>query len=110
MRTVSLPFAYMPLVDAAPAVYTETVAENDTRFRIAIAEGVTSWQVVEALKGIDVLAGEVADIPEEGTLAPESYEVSRGTPRTDLLEHVAFKQSQFSLPLAFGSNAKTEAR
>ncbi len=36
--------------DAAPAEYCGVRDEADTRYRIALAEGVTSWQVVEALK------------------------------------------------------------
>ncbi len=74
-----------PATEETPDIYTRMAAESDTRFRIALAEGVTSWQVVEGLKAVEVLAGEVEDVPAEGTLAPESYEVSRGTPRTDLL-------------------------
>ncbi len=76
---------FNPVTDEAPEVYTEKVAEQDTRFRIALAEGVTSWQVVEALKAVDVMTGGVEDIPAEGTLAPDSYEIARGDSRADLL-------------------------
>jgi len=76
---------FNPVTDEAPEVYTEKVAEQDTRFRIALAEGVTSWQVVEALKAVDVMTGGVEDIPAEGTLAPDSYEIARGDARADLL-------------------------
>lgn len=76
---------FNPVTDEAPEVYTEKVAEQDTRFRIALAEGVTSWQVVEALKAVDVMTGGVEGIPAEGTLAPDSYEIARGDARADLL-------------------------
>lgn len=76
---------YMPGTDETPAVYTEKKAEPDTRFRVALAEGVTSWQVVEALKSIDVLDGEVEEVPPEGALAPDSYEVSTGDARAEIL-------------------------
>jgi UPF0755 protein len=33
----------------------------------------------------DFLSGEVADIPAEGTLAPDTYEVRRGEDRNDIL-------------------------
>ncbi|SHI34589.1 UPF0755 protein [Palleronia salina] len=69
----------------APEAYTEVADRNDTRFRIAMAEGVTSWQVVEALKAADFLSGEVAGVPPEGMLAPDSYEVRPGAIREDLL-------------------------
>lgn len=67
------------------AVYAEKREEPDTRFRVAIAEGVTSWQIVEALKSLDVLDGTVAKVPPEGALAPDSYELRRGDSRVDVL-------------------------
>ncbi|MBJ3761920.1 endolytic transglycosylase MltG [Maribius pontilimi] len=77
-----------PLAGAAPDLYADLRSLSDTRYRIAVAEGVTSWQVVEALKGADFLAGDVADVPPEGLLAPNSYEVEPGTLRQDLLGHM----------------------
>ena len=76
---------FNPITDEAPEVYTQKAAEQDTRFRIALAEGVTSWQVVEALKAVEIMTGGVEDIPDEGTLAPDSYEIARGDARADLL-------------------------
>ena len=78
--------------EEAPAVYTEKRDEADTRYRISLAEGVTSWQVVEALKAMDVLAGEVAEIPPEGMLAPDSYEVRPGEERVAVLQDMTEKQ------------------
>ena len=54
-----------PTQEAAPEIYAAKRAEPDTRYRIALAEGVTSWQVVEALRAIDVLEGEIAEVPPE---------------------------------------------
>ncbi|WP_027259112.1 endolytic transglycosylase MltG [Leisingera aquimarina] len=71
--------------DEVPAAYTETRQEADTRYRIALAEGVTSWQVVEALKAMDVLDGDPGERPAEGLLAPDSYEVTPGTDRAAVL-------------------------
>ena len=59
--------------------------QADTRYRIALAEGVTSWQVVEALKAMDVLEGDAGDVPPEGVLAPDSYEVRAGDDRAAVL-------------------------
>ena len=72
--------------EEAPSIYSEVRQEQDTRYRIALAEGVTSWQVVESLKGMDVLEGDVAEIPPEGALAPDSYEVRPGDDRITLLQ------------------------
>lgn len=84
--------AYIPADDEAPAAYTEARAEADVRYRIALAEGVTSWQIVEALKAADFLEGEVAEVPAEGMLAPDSYEVKLGSDRTAVLEKMQAAQ------------------
>lgn len=76
----------------APAPFTAARADPATRFRIAIAEGVTSWQVVEGLKAVDLLTGDVPAIPPEGSLAPDSYEVVAGDSRTDLLARMTDAQ------------------
>lgn len=89
---------YNPAEDTVPAIYEEKKAEADTRFRIAVAEGVTSWQVVNALRSIDVLEGDVDDVPPEGALAPDSYEVSPGESRADILAEM--QEAQEALVLA----------
>jgi len=71
--------------DEVPALYNEVREEDDTRYRIAFAEGVTSWQVVESLRNMDVMEGQVAEIPPEGSLAPDSYEVRPGDDRATLI-------------------------
>lgn len=68
----------------APAAYGKVLAQSDTRYRVALAEGVTSWQVVDGLKKIDLLEGDVA-VPEEGSLAPDSYEFAKGDKRAQII-------------------------
>lgn len=77
-----------------PEAYVDKRGEQDTRYRIAMAEGVTSAQVVQALNEIDVLTGEVAQRPREGMLAPDSYEVTVGTERNALLGQMQDAQVQ----------------
>ncbi len=79
-------------VEDIPEIYTEVKAKPDTRFRVAVAEGVTSWQVTEALRSMDVLAGEVPDVPAEGSLAPDSYEVRPGDDRAAILARMEAAQ------------------
>ncbi len=86
---------FNPAEDAVPQDYTEVKAESDVRFRIALAEGATSWQIVESLKQIDILEGEPGEVPPEGTLAPDSYEVTRGARRADLIAQMQAAQEQF---------------
>ena len=78
--------SFNPVEDSAPDEFVTVRAQRDTRYRIAMAEGVTSWQVVDALKRVDVLEGEVATLPPEGMLAPDSYEVRVGDTRESLLK------------------------
>ncbi|MEL7459781.1 MAG: endolytic transglycosylase MltG [Pseudomonadota bacterium] len=78
--------------DGADPIYGEVRERADTRYRIALAEGATSWQIVEALKKADFLDGEIDDVPAEGSLAPDSYEVRAGDSRAGLLAAMAAKQ------------------
>ncbi|NOD34224.1 MULTISPECIES: endolytic transglycosylase MltG [unclassified Ruegeria] len=80
------------LEEEAPETYTEKRNEADTRYRVSLAEGVTSWQVVEALKSFEALAGEVTEIPAEGMLAPDSYDIVAGQDRNDVLQAMQDKQ------------------
>lgn len=84
--------SFNPAEDAVPDDYTKTRSKADVRLRIAMAEGVTSWQVVQALKAADFLEGDVAEIPPEGMLAPDSYEVRAGDSRASVLEKMQAAQ------------------
>ena len=77
----------------APAVYGEMLKRPDTRYRIGMAEGVTGWQGVGGRRTGDVMTGDVAAVPPEGRLAPDSYEVSVGDDRGDLLALMEARQT-----------------
>ena len=81
-----------PAVAAAPAEYLDVAEADDIRWRVTLAEGVTSWQVVDALKRAEFMTGEIAEVPPEGSLAPDSYEVARGADRAELLAEMAARQ------------------
>lgn len=68
------------------AVIDTLVSGRQVLHAITIPEGLTSEQIVERLRGSDVLAGEIKEAPKEGSLLPETYKVVRGTPRTDLVK------------------------
>ena len=84
--------AFEPGVEGTPEQYNAVKEAQDTRYRIALAEGVTSWQIVTALRGMDVLRGAVESIPPEGALAPDSYEVRQGDERSDVLARMEEQQ------------------
>ena len=74
-----------PPGDEVPSQYAAIRDRPDTRFRVTLAEGTTVWQVVDSLKAADFLEGEVAAMPSEGMLAPDSYEVQPGSQREAMI-------------------------
>ncbi|MBS1303599.1 endolytic transglycosylase MltG [Loktanella sp. SALINAS62] len=85
---------FVPGEDEAPAAYTTVLQQGDTRLRLAVAEGTTSWQVAQALLAIDVLDGDLTDTPPEGSLAPDSYEFTAGTTRETIIARMTAAQEQ----------------
>ncbi|MGG7644366.1 endolytic transglycosylase MltG [Rhodovulum sp. YNF3179] len=63
-------------------------------YRITVAPGTTSWQVTDALRQADFLSGAVPDVPPEGRLAPETYEVRRGADRAEILARMRAAQDR----------------
>ncbi|MBV1867158.1 MAG: endolytic transglycosylase MltG [Marinosulfonomonas sp.] len=86
--------AFEPGEGEAPAKYTDVRGDADTRYRVALAEGATSWQIVNALKSADFLAGEVSALPDEGSLAPDSYEVTLDMNRDALISQMQAAQAE----------------
>lgn len=86
--------AFNPAQDEVPSAYATVKAETDTRYRVAMAEGVTSWQVLDALRNLDLLEADVTETPAEGSLAPDSYEFVPGTAVSSILDQMTSKQSQ----------------
>jgi len=85
---------FEPQVEPVDPVYTAALDASDTLIRFAVAEGVTSWTIVEALNNIDFLSGEIAAVPSEGSLAPDSYEISKGQDRNEILADMAARQER----------------
>jgi UPF0755 protein len=77
-----------------PQEYLAVADEADLRLRVTVAEGATSWQVIDGLKKAPFLAGDLADVPPEGTLAPDSYAVERGADRAQLVEMMSRNQAE----------------
>lgn len=82
-----------PAVDPIPAEYTDAGWRTDVRYRITLAEGVTSWQVVQSLNAADFLTGEIAQVPPEGSLSPDSYEIKPQTARAEILADMTARQT-----------------
>jgi UPF0755 protein len=61
---------------------------------VTLPEGLTSEQIVDRLRGNDLLLGDIREIPPEGSLLPETYKVARGMPRADLLRRMQEDQKK----------------
>ncbi len=83
---------FEPGIDPVPEAFAAAEGEADVRWRVTVAEGVTSWQVIDALKRAEFLGGTVPDVPAEGSLAPDSYEVERAADRAALVAVMAERQ------------------
>lgn len=58
-------------------------------YRITLPEGLTSTEMVDLLSDDPVLTGEIAAIPPEGSLLPETYHYHRGMTRQGILDRAA---------------------
>jgi UPF0755 protein len=61
---------------------------------VTIPEGLTSEQIVARLTDNDLFAGEVREIPREGTLLPETYKFPRGTTRDQVVQRMQQAQKR----------------
>jgi len=85
-------FAYE---DGVPEVYSELVESGTPMvYRVSVPEGLTSWQIVEGLRAAEFLSGEIAEVPPEGMLAPDTVEVQRGADRQELLDAMQAAQEE----------------
>jgi UPF0755 protein len=60
---------------------------------VTVPEGLTSFQIVELLRGSEFLTGEIVDVPAEGSLAAETYTVERNQSRSEVLKQMAELQA-----------------
>ncbi|MFB2532967.1 endolytic transglycosylase MltG [Paracoccus sp. p4-l81] len=94
-----------PATETAPEALSEAITGADARLRIAMAEGVTSWQVVQALNAADFLKGEIKATPPEGSLSPDTYEVAQGADRAALIADMTARQTR-NLQAAWDARAE----
>ena len=75
---------------ASLAEVVETIIENKVvQHAVTIAEGLTSEQIVAKLLETDALAGQIKEIPREGTLLPETYKFTRGMARDQIIQRMS---------------------
>ena len=90
-RAVDIAEFDLPAEDL-PIEFTDAREATGTDYSVVVAEGTTSWQVLNGLRMIDILDANIDDVPAEGTLAPDAYDVRIGDKVSDLLAQMAAKQ------------------
>jgi UPF0755 protein len=67
----------------------ETIVEGKVvQHAFTIPEGLTSEQIVTRLAEVDFLAGNIREIPKEGTLLPDTYNFPRGASREQVIQRM----------------------
>jgi len=62
--------------------------------KTTIAEGLTSIEIVDLLRDEPLLSGDIAGVPEEGSLLPETYHYHRGETRAEILRRMQVAQEE----------------
>ena len=57
-------------------------------YQITVPEGRTVAEVVQTIEAADFLTGEVDELPAEGSLLPETYSVTRGDSRAEVVRRM----------------------
>ena len=71
------------------------LADGDVSLRqLTVPEGLTGHQIVEILKVNDALTGDIADIPAEGSLLPDTYFFEYKTPRQAIINRMQREMSR----------------
>ncbi len=87
---------YTIKVNASLRDVLDTLVEGKSiLYSVVIPEGLTSYQIVEKLKADADLAGDIAEIPPEGSLLPDTYRFAKGTSREELIRRMQGEQKKF---------------
>jgi UPF0755 protein len=83
----------IPASASMAEIYAMLSEGRVVQYAVTLAEGLTSAMIVASVSQAQVLEGEIAEVPPEGSLLPETYQVVRGTSRQALLDRMAAAQS-----------------
>ncbi len=86
-------YLFKKQVSMADAIET-LVSGKAIIHKVTVPEGLTSEQIVERLIENDILSGEIAETPREGTLLPDTYTFERGFTREQMLKSMRNAQEK----------------
>jgi UPF0755 protein len=74
----------------------DTLVEGKSiEHKVTLAEGLTSYQIVQRLMAHRELRGEIKEIPPEGSLLPDTYKFGKNDTRQNILERMRAAQAKF---------------
>ena len=74
----------------------DTLVEGKSiEHKVTLAEGLTSYQIVQKLTAHPELHGNITEIPPEGSLLPDTYRFGRNDTRQDIIERMQAAQAKF---------------
>jgi UPF0755 protein len=74
----------------------DTLVEGKSiEHKVTLAEGLTSYQIVQRLLAHPELKGEIKEIPPEGSLLPDTYKFGSSDTRQDIIERMQAAQKKF---------------
>ena len=68
-------------------------------YQINFPEGLTSYEIVERLKTLPKVEGDIQDIPQDGTLFPATYAYKKGETRAALIQKMMSQMEKLSQDL-----------
>lgn len=86
-------YVFKPSTSISGAIDTLT-SGRQIQHAITFPEGLTSEQIVVKLRDNEVLSGEIAEIPAEGSLLPDTYKFERGATRQQIVNLMRAKQRE----------------
>lgn len=84
----------IPAGASMEAVLLVLTSGRSVQYKVTLAEGLSSFEVVQVLLANEVLTGEVPVIPPEGALAPNTYLFGRGATRQSILDSMTAAQEK----------------
>ncbi len=85
----------LPSGASVRAVINKLTEGRSLLYGVTLPEGLTSYEIVRRLMNEKNLSGDIAQVPSEGTLLPETFKVPRNTPRQQVLTLLAKEQDKF---------------
>jgi UPF0755 protein len=69
-------------------ILKEITEGTPVQHAVTVPEGFTVWQAIDRLNGEDLLTGEIASLPPEGSILPQTYAYDRGAKREVVLQRM----------------------